>query len=87
MHLDFITPVVAERIRKRQPVTKSHDPHLIAYRSKGGTYIIGSNGAQGDSGKPRDLAAILPGNLGQGRVIQLYISAHPDLIRELERLI
>lgn len=87
MHPDFITPHVAELIRNRQPVTPNDDPHLIAYMTKGGTYIVASNGKQTDSRKPRDHAAILPGDLGKGRVIPLYIATHPDLIAELERLV
>jgi hypothetical protein len=38
-----VIPVeVAERIAKRKPVTAKHSPHLIAYRSKGGTYLVAS---------------------------------------------
>lgn len=40
-----------------------------------------------DSGKPRDLIAILPGDLGQGAVLQLSITTNPNLVREVAELI
>lgn len=69
-----------EAIRERRGFTT---PHLIATRTKGGTYVIASSGKWNDDGKPRDLLAVLPGDLGQGVVIQLYVAASPDLVAEV----
>ena len=70
-----------EAIRERRGFVT---PHLIATVTKGGTYIIASSGRWNDNGRPRDLVAILPGDLGQGRVLALYIAVNPALIAELE---
>lgn len=75
---------IAEKIRQRKPFT---DSLAVGYWTKGGTYIIASNGKWRDDGKPRDLLAILPGDLGHGQVIQLYIAVAPEFVAEVERVL
>jgi hypothetical protein len=76
-------PEVLERIRNRsafaQPIQQ-----LTGYWTQGGTYVIASAGYATDSGDPRDLVAILPGDLGQGRVVPLYIGTNPAVVAYLE---
>lgn len=71
----------AEAIRERRAFK---DANLIAAHTKGGTYVLASSGRWNDSGRPRDLLAILPGNLGQGQVLKLYVGVSPDLVDEVE---
>lgn len=56
----------------------------IGYRTTGGSYIIASDGRQTDSGQARDLLAILPFDLGKGRVVMLYAGANPEFAAYLE---
>lgn len=80
----MIDPEMAAAIRDRR--AHSND-HLIAAHTKGGTYVIASSGKWNDNGKPRDLIAILPGDLGQGQVIALYVAVNPELVAEVEALL
>lgn len=58
-----------------------------AYVTAGGTYIIASQGKWNDSGKPRDLVAVLPSSskaLGLGCcVVQLNPAVNTDFIDAL----
>ena len=78
--MGIINEATSKRIRERLPFTD--DPWLIGYRSKGGTYIIASNGKQTDSGKPRDLIALTPFGIHQ-----LWFSVSPELASEVEALV
>ena len=80
----FFSPEQAEAIRERRGFATDH---FIAATTNGGTYILASSGKWNDSNLPRDLLAILPGDLGQGRVLALYIAVNPDLIAEVEAII
>lgn len=82
--MNMIDPEMAAAIRDRR--AHSND-HLIAAHTKGGTYVIASSGKWNDNGKPRDLIAILPGDLGQGQVIALYVAVNPALVAEVETLL
>lgn len=64
--------------------TGQFDTWLSLYVTDGGTLIIASNPATTDSGRPHDLAAVLPGSLGGGRVVPLRISVAPEFIKGLE---
>lgn len=75
------SPEFAEAIRERRAFK---DQNLIAAHTKGGTYVLASSGRWNDNGRPRDLLAILPGNLGQGQVLKLYVAVNPDLVDEVE---
>lgn len=78
--MKILSEVVAKRIRAGKPVTLNHDPYLIAYWTRGGTYVIGTNGNQTDSGRPHDLMAI-----GfSGEVIVLRPTANPDLVDDVK---
>lgn len=77
----MLTPELAAAIRERRGFKTDR---LIATYTKGGTYVIASAGQWNDSGKPRDLVAILPGDLGQGRVLALYVAVNPALLAEIE---
>lgn len=81
---DTLSPEFAEAIRERRGFTNDH---LIAAHTKGGTYVIASTGRWNDNGKPRDLVAILPGDLGQGQVLKLYIAVDPAFVAELEAVL
>ena len=82
--MSIFTPEQATAIRERRGFATDH---VIATTTKGGTYVIASSGKWNDSGLPRDLLAILPGDLGQGRVLALYIAVSPDLIAEVEAIL
>lgn len=61
--------------------------HVMGTTTRGGTYIIASLAKWNDSGHPRDLLAVLPGDLGHGRVLPLYIAVGPDLVTEVEEIL
>lgn len=82
--MSIFTPEQAEAIRERRGFATDH---VIATTTKGGTYVIASSGKWNDNGMPRDLLAVLPGDLGQGRVLALYIAVSPDLIAEVREIV
>lgn len=62
------------------------DMWTCGYITKGGSYILASNAVMNDDGMAHDLVLILPSayrHFVPSRVIQLKISAHPDLIAAL----
>lgn len=75
---------LAEAIRARRPIKTEWTD---CYRTRGGTYVIASNGRQSDSGKPRDLLAILPSDVGQGAVLKLWMAVNPDFVAAVEHLV
>jgi hypothetical protein len=86
----MISEEAAARIVAGKPFGEKHDRWSIGYRTKGGTYVIASNGRQSDAQRPRDLVVILPGVWGpdghESRVLPLTPLVNPDfvaLIREL----
>lgn len=81
---DTLSPEFAKAIRDRRGFT---DDHLLAARTRGGTYVIASAGRWNDNGKPRDLVAILPRDLGQGQVLKLYVAVNPAFVAELEAVL
>ena len=81
MPTKMLSPEAAEAIRARRAFTNDH---LIGAHTKGGTYVLASKGKWNDNGKPRDLLAILPSDIGQGQVLALYIAVNPELIAEVE---
>ena len=52
----------------------------ITYVTDGGTYVIASNGQATDSGRPRDLLAVLPLPIEGSRVVPLWPAVNPDLV-------
>lgn len=76
----LISPEAIAKIKARKPYGAAEDTWTIGYLTKGGTYIVASNGRQSDSGKPRDLVAITPFG-----VQSIWIAVNPDFIAELER--
>ena len=80
----YFTAEQVEALRERRGFTT---PHIIAAHTKGGTYVIASKGQWNDNGKPRDLLAILPGDLGQGQIIRLHVATSDRLIEEVEAAI
>lgn len=78
---DTLSPEFIEAIRERRAIKNDH---FIAAHTKGGTYVIASSGRWNDNGRPRDLVAILPGDLGQGQVLKLYVAVNPAFVAELE---
>lgn len=80
---DFFTPEDVENIRQRRRFASRWG---FGYLTRGGTYIVATNGAQTDSRKPRDLVVVLPVALaGDRRVIPLTPLVHPTLVGTLER--
>lgn len=68
-------------IKAREPIQiNGVQPWLMAYRTKGGGYIIANDGVQSDSLKPRDLIYVWPG----GGVVALSPMVNPDLVAEVE---
>jgi hypothetical protein len=53
-----INPGALSRISERKPFAIGTYPWIFAYRTKGGTYMIASDGKQSDSEKPSDLLAV-----------------------------
>lgn len=76
----ILPPHAVENIRARRLYDSGW---TIGYLTKGGTYIIASNGSTTDSGQPRDLLAILPGDVGQGAVLILWVAVGPQLVDEV----
>jgi hypothetical protein len=72
---------IVEAIRARRPF---RDPQLMGYVSLGGTYMVASPPGVTDHGYRRDLIAVLPGDLGHGRVVPLYLGTNPDVVAFLE---
>lgn len=69
-----------ENIKSRKPFKGTW---LLGYLTRGNSYMIASNGRQSDSGKPRDLILVLAGDIGQGRIIPVYIAVNPRLFDEV----
>lgn len=80
----LITDEMTSAIAERRP---HHNDHLIAAYTNGGTYVIASTERWNDSGKPRDLLAILPGDIGQGQVIRLYIAVSDEFVAAIEAIV
>lgn len=78
-----ITHVTLERIAQRKPVTEKHDPWILGYRTKGGSYIVASNGRQTDSGKPHDLMLIRL----DGSVVVLRPNVNPAAVADVRRYV
>lgn len=74
-----ISVEVAERIAKRKKVTAKHSPHLEAYRSRGGSYLIASPARWNDKLKPVDLLLILPDDT----VAVLRPTVNPALVEDV----
>lgn len=81
----MLTDGQREAIRERRPFVTAGV--LTGYVTKGGTYVLAAPAMVTDSGFPRDLLAVLPGNIGQGAVLALSITVNPDLVREVTELI
>ncbi|MDO4717525.1 MAG: hypothetical protein Q4B08_08170 [Propionibacteriaceae bacterium] len=59
------------------------DISLAGYITDGGTYILASRPEWTDSGRPRDLVAVLTAPLQGTRVIPLWPAVNPDLVADL----
>jgi len=79
----FLSPEAAESIRKRKPYGIAQDPFTVGYHTKGGSYMIASNGRQNDRPGLVDLAIILP----IGTVLALRPTVNPDFIAAIEAAI
>lgn len=74
---------VATRIKARLPIGPEQDPHTLAYRTQGGSYLIASNGRQSDDRRPHDLMLIM----WDDTVIVLSPALNPDLLAQVEALV
>lgn len=74
-----ISVEVAERIAKRKKVTRKHSPHLLAYRSRGGSYLIANASLQNDDDQPHDLLLIT----WDDEVVVLRPTVNPDLVADV----
>lgn len=74
--------LLADAIAAR--ATGAFDTWTQIYITPGGTLVVAASGNSTDSGSPRDLLAVLPGDLGQGLVVPLNITVNPDLVEGLE---
>lgn len=74
---------IVENVRARR-VFKKATAGLIGYVTTGGTYILATAAHWSDDNRARDLIAVLPGDLGNGRVVPLYIGTNPDVVAYLE---
>jgi hypothetical protein len=74
----------AAAIKARKPIQiNGIQPWLMAYRTKGGGYIIANDGCMSDSQKPSDLIYVWPG----GGVVALSPLVNPDLVAEVEAVV
>lgn len=80
---EYISAEARERIRLGKPISRNDDPFLIAYITRGDTYVIASNGNQTDSGKPNDLLCITR----HGQVVELCLNVAPELVEEVKEII
>jgi hypothetical protein len=76
-----ISVEVAERIAKRKKITEKHSPHLEAYHSRGGSYLIASPARWNDKLKPVDLLLVLPDDT----VIVLRPTVNPKLVEDVRQ--
>lgn len=83
-HVTIPEPI-QEKIRDRKPFRDERD--VQGYLTRGGTYVIASQGKTSDSGKPRDLIAVVPGERFQFEVVLLWPAVHPDFVHQVERLV
>lgn len=75
---------IADELKPRIVARESFtSPWIIAYTTKGGTYMIASNGKWNDSGKPRDLMAVR----ADGTALVLRPTVDPDFVNELRALL
>lgn len=82
--MSILTAATADAIRGRRPFLVGS---LMGYTTHGGTYMLATPAPWTDDGYRRDLVAILPGDLGHGRVLPLYVGVNPALVDEVERLL
>lgn len=80
---DMVSDVVKVYITNRQKFGQEIDPHLIGYTTKGGTYMLATNGKQSENGKPNDLLAIT----GHTGVHIIRATIHPQLVGEVRELL
>ena len=59
------------------------DAATMAYYSRGGSYILATDGKWTDSGRPRDLLAITPLRMEGTRVHYLWPAVNPNLVAAL----
>lgn len=83
MATELLTPKAVKRIMKGKPYDERHDPWTIGYWTRGGTYIIASNGKQTDNQEPHDLLAID----FHGHVKLLRANVNFDLIEFVTKLV
>lgn len=67
-------------IRKRRSF---EDPHLIGYRTRGGTYMIAAVGRWTDDGEDHDLIMIDI----MGEVVPVRPTVNPDLVAHIREII
>lgn len=77
-----ITPIQVQAIRERRIFDEGW---LCGYVTPGGTYMVATPGCYTDDGRKRDLCAILPSDIGNGRVVPVWIAVNPDVVEFLER--
>lgn len=89
--VELISAEAAERVVKGEPYGTKHDPWTVGYRTKGGSYIIASNGRQNDVQRLRDLLIILPAPLVRDpeptRVFALTPVVTPEFIAAIRALV
>lgn len=83
MTQQYLNDVVRDRIAAGKKVDERHDPFILGYVTKGGTYMVASNGRQTDSGGPEDVAAIGI----HGQVFATKLNTNPDLVAELQQFV
>jgi hypothetical protein len=82
--MSILTPEGAALIAARKPFPKDGpQPWLMAYRTRGGGYIIANDGRQSDDGHYRDLIYVWPG----GAIVALSPFVAPDLLAEVEAVV
>lgn len=76
---------IQQKIAARKPFKDEHD--VQGYRTRGGTYIIATQGLASDTSKPRDLLAIVLDSTFQLFVVVLWPATAPEFVRAIERIV
>lgn len=81
--MKILSASTAEKIKNRKPIKRADDPWLLAYTTRGGTYIIASNGEQNDRPGARDLIMVR----WDGWITSLAPNVSPTLVEEVEEAV
>lgn len=80
---ELLTPEARAAIAARKPYSAPTDPFTVGYRTRGGSYVVASNGRQNDRPGIVDLLVVAV----DGRVSPLRPTVNPDLVTLVESIV